>query len=179
MWNVKRQLLNFWNIKLAWKLEIVVSIITRFFLVYIFVDCSESVSCLLLLNFFLSVNVSLPCFLQRSILFLMFWRYLCSYIAFLLKDGSIPMIFMWYFSRGDYNTPLSTAHFCSNVSIEITESITLVIILDLIHLEDWEVLPSFWKHIYYLPTGGNTVGVFKINILEGVEAIRCVRWLGV
>ena len=45
VWNVKRQLLNFWNIKLVWKLEMVVSIITSSFLVYIFVDCPEVVSC--------------------------------------------------------------------------------------------------------------------------------------
>ena len=50
--------------------------------------------------------------------------------------------------------------------------ITLVIILDLIHLEAWSDLPSFIKHIYYLPTGGNILGVLKFNLLEDVEAIR-------
>ena len=75
--------------------------------------------------------------------------------------------------RVDCNIPLSTTHFCSNVSIERTESITLVIILDLIHLAVWSDLPSFRKHIYYLPTEGNIVGVLEVNLLEYVEAIRC------
>ena len=111
--------------------------------------------------------------------FLMFSRHLCSYIALLLKDGSIPMVCTWYFSRVYCNITLSTSHCCSNVSIERTRSITLVIILDLIHLAAWSDLPSFRKHIYSLLTGGNIVGVFKFNILEDVEAIRCEWWLGV
>ena len=57
----------------------------------------------------------------------------------------------------------------SNLSIDRTESITLVIILDLIHLAAWSDLPSFRKHIYYLPTGGNIVGVLEFNILEDAE----------
>ena len=36
-------------------------------------------------------------------------------------------------------------------------------------------LPSFIKHIYYLPTGDNIVGMLKFNILEDVEAI-CCEW---
>ena len=109
----------------------------------------------------------------------MFSRHLCSYIVFLLKDWSIPMVYTWYFSRGDFKITLSATHCCLNVSIERKEWITLVIILDLIHLAAWEVLPSFIKHIYSLLTGGNIVGVFKFNILEDVEEIRCVWWLGV
>ena len=69
--------------------------------------------------------------------------------------------------------PLSTTHCCSNVSIERTESITLVIILDLIHLADWAFSPSFWENIYYLPTGGNIVGVCKFNILADMVAKLC------
>ena len=66
---------------------------------------------------------------------------------------SMPMFCKWYFSHGDWNIPSSTIHCCSNVLIEITESITLVIILDLIHLATWSDLPSFIKHIYSLPIG--------------------------
>ena len=77
------------------------------------------------------------------------------------------------FSGGDCNIHLSTTHYCSNVSIERTESITLVITLDLIHLVAWSDLPFFVKHIYYLPTGVNILGMVKFNILEDVEAIRC------
>ena len=51
---------------------------------------------------------------------LMFSRHLCSYIALLLKDRWIPMVYAWYFSRGDCKIPLRTTHFCSNVSIERT-----------------------------------------------------------
>ena len=47
------------------------------------------------------------------------------------------------------------------------------IILDLINLAAWSDIPSFRKHIYYLPTGGNIVGVLEVNVLEDVEAIRC------
>ena len=107
----------------------------------------------------------------------MFSRHLCSYIAFFLKDWSTTMVCTWYFNRGNCNIPLSTTHCCSNVSIERTESITLVIILYLIHLEAWAVLPYFWKHIYYLSNRVNNVGVFKFNILEDVVAIRCEWWL--
>ena len=60
-----------------------------------------------------------------------------------------------------------------------TESITLFIILYLIHLKAWSYLPSFIKHIYSLPTGGNIVGVLKFNTLEDVEAIYCELLLGV
>ena len=112
-------------------------------------------------------------------IFLMFSRYLCSNRALLINDWSIPMVCTWYFSRVYCNITLSTSHCCSNVSIEITESITLVIIVDLIHLTAWAVLPSLWKHIYYLPTGGNIVGVCNFNILADVVAIRFAWWLGV
>ena len=76
-----------------------------------------------------------------------------------LKKGWIPMVFTSSFSRGYRNITLSTTHGCTNVSIEITESIALVIILYLIHLAAWLDLPSFIKHIYDLPTGVNNVGV--------------------
>ena len=102
-----------------------------------------------------------------------FSRHLCSYIALLLKDWSIPMVSTLYFSHGDCNIHLIPTYFCSDVSVERTESITLVIILDLIHLTAWSDLPSFIKHIYYLPTGGNIVGVLKFNLLEDVVAICC------
>ena len=45
----------------------VVSIITSSFLVYIFFYCPEAVSCWQLQKLFLSVNRSLPCFVQREI----------------------------------------------------------------------------------------------------------------
>ena len=69
--------------------------------------------------------------------------------------------------------------FCSNVSIEITESIALFVILYLIYLSDWAVLQSFWKHIFSLPMGVNIVGVCKFNILADVEAKSCAWWLDV
>ena len=100
---------------------------------------------------------------------LMFSRHLCSYISLLLKDWWMPMVCTWYFSRSYCNIPFSTTHCCSNVYIDRTESITLVIILDLIHLAAWSDLPSFRKHIYFLPTGGNTVGMLEVNSLEDVE----------
>ena len=83
------------------------------------------------------------------------------------------MVYTLYFSCGDCNISFSATYCCSNVSIERTESITLVIILDLIHLAAWSDLPSFIKHIYYLPAGGNIVGVLEVNVLEDVEEIRC------
>ena len=58
---------NISNFHTSFILEMVVSIITRTFLVYIFVYCPEVVSCWHLQQRFLSVNGSLPCFLQRSI----------------------------------------------------------------------------------------------------------------
>ena len=97
----------------------------------------------------------------------------------LLKDWSITMVCTLSFSRVYCNIPLSTTCCCSNVSIERTESITLFIILDLIYLAAWSDLSSFIKHEYYLPTGGNNVGVFKFNILEDLVAIRCEWLLGV
>ena len=92
---------------------------------------------------------------------------------------SIPMVWTQSFSHGDWNITLSTTNCCSNVSIDRTESINLAIIFYLIHLAAWSVLPSFIKHIYYLPTGGNIVGVCSFNILEDVVAIICEWWLGV
>ena len=83
------------------------------------------------------------------------------------------MVCTGYYSRGGCNTPLSTTHGCSNLSIDRTESITLVVILDLIHLSTWSCLPSFRKHICSLPTGGNIVDMLKFNLLEDVEAISC------
>ena len=56
----------------------------------------------------------------------------------------------------------------------VFSAITLVIILDLIHLTAWADLPYFRKHIYYLPTGGNILGVLKLNIFEDMVAIRFI-----
>ena len=108
--------------------------------------------------------------------FLMFWKYLCSKISFLLNDWSIPIVFTCYLWRVYSNIPLSTTHCCSNVLIQKTESITLVIILDLIHLAAWAVLPSLWKHIDYLFTGGNSLVVCKFNKLTDVASINCAWW---
>ena len=58
-------------------------------------------------------------------------------------------------------------------------AITLVIIIYLVHLTAWSYLPSFRKHIYYLPTGDNIVDVLKFNILEDLVAIYCEWWLGI
>ena len=111
--------------------------------------------------------------------FLMFWRHLCSKRALLLNYWSIPIVFTWYLRRCYYNIPLRTTHWCSNVSIERTESIKLFIFLNVIHLAVWEVVQSFWKHIYSLTTGGNFVVGCKFNKLAGVEGIRCAWWFGV
>ena len=108
--------------------------------------------------------------------FLVFWRHLCSYRALLLNYWSIPMVFTWYLKHGYCNIPLSTTRWCSNVSIQRTESITLVIIFYLIHLSAWAVLPSSWKHIYSSPTGVNIVVLFKFNVLTYVVVIQCA-WL--
>ena len=110
---------------------------------------------------------------------MIFWRHLCSKISLFLNDWSIPIVFMWSLIRGYCNIPLRTTHFCSNVSTKRKKSITLVIILDLIHLAVWEYLPSIWKHIYYLPTGGNVLGVFSFNKLTDMALIRCACWFGV
>ena len=66
-------------------------------------------------------------------------------------------------------------HCCSNVSIDRTDPIILVIIIDLIQLVAWSDLPSFIKHIYSLPNRGNIVGVLEDDALEDVEEIRCER----
>ena len=108
-----------------------------------------------------------------------FSRHLCSYIALLINYWSIPMVCAWSLRHSGCNIPLGTIHCCSNLSIYRKESITLVIILDLIHLTAWAVLPYFWKHIYSLPTRGNPIVVCKFNITTDVLAIRCAWWLGV
>ena len=97
----------------------------------------------------------------------------------MLKDWSIPIVFTWYLIRCHFNMPLRTTHCCSNVSFERTESITLVIIIYLIHLTVWTVLPSFQKHIYSLLTGGNIIVVCKFNKFADVAAIRCAWSFGV
>ena len=68
-------------------------------------------SSIISLNYFCSSH--LPDYLHTI---LMFSRHLCSYIALLLKDWSIPTVYMWYLSRSDCNITLSTTHCCSNVS---------------------------------------------------------------
>ena len=65
---------------------------------------------------------------------------------------------------------------CSNVLIEGTKSITLFIILDLIHLATWADLSSIWKYIYYLPTGSNFAVVYKVNKRTYMAPISCA-WL--
>ena len=67
MRNMKRQLLDWWNKNILWKLEMVVSIITSSFLVYVFVDFTEAVSSWHSWKKIFSVNGSLPCFVQREI----------------------------------------------------------------------------------------------------------------
>ena len=96
------------------------------------------------------------------------------------KTTNLPSVGTYYISiQNDCKIHLITTNCCSNVSIDRKESINLVIILDLIHLAAWAVLPSFWKHIYSLPTGGNTVFVCKFNKLTDVAAINCAWWFGV
>ena len=53
------------------------------------------------------------------------------------------------------------------------------IILDLIHLAAWEVLPLFWKHMYYWPTRGNIAVLCKLKKLVDVLTICCAWWFGV
>ena len=56
---------------------------------------------------------------------------------------------------------------------------TLVIILDLTHLEVLEDLPLFLKHKYYLPSGGNLVVVCKLTYAIGSVAFNRVKCVGV
>ena len=76
---------------------------------------------------------------------LMFLRHMCVKRALFLNDWSILIFFPRFLGRGDCNTHLSTTHFCSNVSTKRTQSINLVIILDLTHLAAWADLPSIWN----------------------------------
>ena len=57
----------------------------------------------------------------------------------------------------------------SDQAARCIKSIALVIILDLIHLVAWSDLISFRKHIYYLLTGGNIVGVLEVYVIEDVK----------
>ena len=47
--------------------------------------------------------------------------------------------------------------------MERMELMTLVNIIDLTHLVDWEDLPLIWKHKYYLPAEGNLVVVYNLT----------------
>ena len=70
-----------------------------------------------------SSRISLNCFWLSHLpaclyKFLMFWRHLCLYGSLLLKYWSIPMVFTGSLRHVDYNIPLSTTHFCSNLSVD-------------------------------------------------------------
>ena len=43
----------------------------------------------------------------------------------------------------------------------------------------WADLPSIWKHIFYLSTGGNFTALCKLKECTGMEMIRCAWSFGV
>ena len=57
--------------------------------------------------------------------------------------------------------------------MEITQVVTLFVILNLTHLAAWADLPSIWKHVNYFPTGGNFAVVCKLNEQSEMTIIRC------
>ena len=59
----------------------------------------------------------------------------------LLKNWCIKMVIICCFISSDCNNTLRTAHFCSNDTIPIIESITLVNYIDFSHCDVWTVLP--------------------------------------
>ena len=83
-----------------------------------------------------------------------FWRHLCSYKVLLLNYWSTPIITICCFSISDCKNHLRMIHFCSNESISIILSITLVNTRDLAHCATWALLLSIWKQKYYFPGGG-------------------------
>ena len=75
----------------------------------------------------------------------MFSSHLCSYIAQLLKNLSIPMVTIYIFCCYDCNKPLRMKHFCSNYLISRIKKITLVNARDLEKCAAWAVFPSIQK----------------------------------
>ena len=80
----------------------------------------------------------------------LFSRYICLYISLLLNDWSISIVIICCYSRSDWKKTLIMTHFCSNDSISIIKSITLVNALDLSHWYAWADFPSLWKQRRYL-----------------------------
>ena len=87
-------------------------------------------------------------------IFLMFYLHLCSHISLLFNDWSTPMVTLCCFNRYYCNKPLLKKHWCSNDSISITKSITLVYACDSAHSAEWSLLPSIWKLRYYFTGEG-------------------------
>ena len=52
-------------------------------------------------------------------------------------------------------------------------------ILDLTDLAAWADLPSIWKHIYYLPTGGIFAVLCRLKELASMSPIHCTWYFGV
>ena len=98
--------------------------------------------------------------------FLMFSRYLCSYIAQLLNDWSITMVNICCFSRSDYKNPLIITHFCSNYLISIIKSITLVNECDLENCAAWDFSHPF----------DNKDTIFRVEVVSDLayEFCSCV-----
>ena len=103
-------------------------------------------------NFILTLLIT---FSSRFYNFFMFSVHLCSYISLLLNYWYTPMVTIFCFGRSYFNNPLRTTHFCSNYSISIIGSITLVDALDLSYCTAWADFQSIWKQRYYFPYGGS------------------------
>ena len=83
-----------------------------------------------------------------------FFIHLCSYISLLLNNWYTPMAIICCFSFSICNNPLRMKHLCSNYSISIIESITLVNACDFLHCSARAVFPSDWKQISSFTEGG-------------------------
>ena len=71
----------------------------------------------------------------------MFSKHLCSYIALLLYDWSIPMLTICCFSWSDSNELFIMTHCCSNDSISRIKSITSINVHDLERCSVWSDFP--------------------------------------
>ena len=77
-------------------------------------------------------------------IFFMLFIHMCSKEDLVNDDWSIPLVFIWSSRRDDCNLHLITAYYCSNVSIDMIESMALFNILDLTHWASWGDLLFIW-----------------------------------
>ena len=119
---------------------------------------------------------------------LIFYRYMCSYIALLLNDRSTPMVKICCFSCSDWNIPLTITHLCLNKPIEGILSTTLVNALDLENCDTWEYIPSVWNILTLHMEGFWDVSYelwyyFNIDLdhmlkVTGKKIIVSPKWIG-